>query len=77
MQKGFMYIDETIQLDFEMPKELQDCIKELDTAFEKNDEAMWDTNFESVGVLAKGFYSMGEISSEQMHKIWERYGTAG
>lgn len=77
MQKGFMYIDETIKLDFDMPEELQAELTILDKAFEENDVATWDVYYDSIGAYAKGMYSMGKITSEQLHKIWERYGTAG
>lgn len=77
MRKGFMYIDETIELDFDMPEELREEIEKLDKAFDENDVNTWDMYHESIGAYAKGLYSMGKITSKQMHKIWERYGTAG
>ena len=77
MQKGFMYIDETITLDFEMPDVLREYIEGMDKAFEENDTTSWDFYHEAIGSLAKGFYNMGLITSRQMHDVWERYGTAG
>lgn len=77
MQKGFMYIDETVTLDFEMPDELKKEIELMEKAFADNDESTWDLYHETIGVFAKGLHSEGKLTSEQMHKIWERYGTAG
>lgn len=77
MQKGFMYIDETIPMDFDMPEELREYIDGMDKAFEENDETSWDYYHEVIGEFAKNTCSEGLITSDQMYKIWERYGTAG
>ncbi len=77
MRKGFMYIDETIALNFKMPDELQEYIDGMDKAFEENDTETWDYYHEVIGEFAKNTHSEGLITSEQMHAIWERYGTAG
>ena len=77
MKKGFMYIDETIPMDFPMPEELREYIDGMDKAFEEDDSATWDYYHEVIGEFAKNTCSEGLITSEQMHKIWERYGTAG
>ena len=77
MRKGFMYIDETISVDFPMPEELREYIDGMDKAFEENDEMSWDFYHEVIGEFAKNVHNEGLITSEQMHAIWERYGTAG
>ena len=77
MRKGFMYIDETIKLDFKMPEELQEYIDGMDRAFADNDEDTWDYYHEVIGEFAKNTCSEGLITTEQRNKIWERYGTAG
>lgn len=77
MRKGFMYIDEDISMDFPMPEELREYIDGMDKAFEENDETTWDYYHEVIGEFAKNTHSDGYITSEQMHAIWERYGTAG
>ena len=77
MRKGFMFIDETIKLDFEMPEDLKEYIDGMDKAFEENDEMSWDFYHEVIGEFAKNVHNEGLITSEQMHTIWERYGTAG
>lgn len=77
MRKGFMFIDETIKLDFEMPEDLREYIDGMDKAFEENDEMSWDFYHEVIGEFAKNVHNEGLITSEQMHAIWERYGTAG
>lgn len=77
MRKGFMYIDETVVLDFDMPEELREYVNELDKAFEVDDEVTWDTYHEVIGEFAKNTCSEGLITTEQRNKIWERYGTAG
>lgn len=77
MRKGFMFIDETIKLDFEMPEDLKEYIDGMDKAFEENDEMSWDFYHEVIGEFAKNVHNEGLITSEQMHAIWERYGTAG
>lgn len=77
MRKGFMFIDETIKLDFEMPEDLREYIDGMDKAFEENDEMSWDFYHEVIGEFAKNVHNEGLITSAQMHAIWERYGTAG
>ena len=77
MRKGFMFIDETIKLDFEMPEDLKEYIDGMDKAFEENDEMSWDFYHEVIGEFAENVHNEGLITSEQMHAIWERYGTAG
>lgn len=77
MRKGFMYIDETIPMDFPMPEELREYIDGMDKAFEENDSVTWDYYHEVIGEFAKNCCSCGEITEEQREAIWERYGTAG
>lgn len=77
MQKGFMSIDESIQMDFDMPAELREYIEGMDKAFENNDEATWDYYHGVIGKFAKNEYNIGHISATQMYAIWERYGAAG
>ena len=77
MRKGFMYIDETVELDFDMPEELKEYCLGTDKAFEENDTTTWDYYREVIGEFAKNTCSEGYITSEQRDKIWERYGTAG
>lgn len=77
MQKGFMYIDETIPMDFPMPEELREYIDGMDKAFEENDDVTWDYYHEVIGEFAKNCHNQNKITSKQMHAIWERYGTAG
>lgn len=72
-----MYIDEEISMDFPMPEELREYIDGMDKAFEENDIDSWDYYHEVIGEFAKNMRNMGCISSDQMHAIWERYGTAG
>lgn len=77
MKKGFMYIDETVTLDFPMPDELQRYIDGMDRAFEEDDTDSWDFYHEVIGEFAKNTCNEGYITTEQRNKIWERYGTAG
>lgn len=77
MQKDFMFIDENIVLDFPMPEELKEFIDGLDAAFESGNISDWDYYHEVIGEFAKNEHNEGNITSEQMHAIWERYGTAG
>lgn len=77
MRKGFMYIDEEITLDFPMTQWLKESTDNLNIAFETNDYDLWLTEWDIVGVIAKTDHACGYITSEQMHKVWERYGTAG
>ena len=72
-----MYIDETIPMDFPMPKGLREYIDGMDKAFEENDEDTWDYYHEVIGEYAKNCCNQHKITSRQMHAIWERYGTAG
>ena len=77
MQKGFMYINENIKLDFEMREELQHYIDSMDEAFEENDEIKWDYYHEVIGAFAKNEWACGYITTKQRDAIWERYSTAG
>lgn len=77
MWKGFMYIDEEIPMNFPMPEELREYIDGMDKAFEENDTVMWDYYHEVIGEFAKTCRNNNQITSEQMHAIWDRYGTAG
>lgn len=77
MRKGFMFIDEEISMDFPMPEELREYIEGMDKAFEEDDIESWDYYHEVIGEFAKNTHNEGLITSEQMHAIWERYGTAG
>lgn len=77
MKKGWMYIDEEIILDFPMSEEFEEYIRGLDKAFEDNDESKWNYYWEAIGEFAKNEYHIGNITSEQMHMVWERYGTGG
>lgn len=72
-----MFIDETIELDFDMPEELKEYCDGMDKAFEDNDTLQWDFYHEVIGEFAKNTRNEGYITTEQMYKIWERYGTAG
>ena len=77
MQKGFMYIDETIKLDFDMPEELRKYVDGMDKVFEENDDVAWDYYHEVIGEFAKNTCNEGFITTKQRNMIWERYGTAG
>ena len=77
MQKGFMKIDETIDLDFDMPEELREYCDGMDKAFEEDDIDTWDYYHEVIGEFAKNECSCGYITSEQRNLIWEKYYTAG
>lgn len=78
MQKGEMFIDETITLDYgKLPDELAEYCKSCDEAFEEGDVLKWVKYHEVLGEFAKNSCSEGSISREQRNKIWERYGTAG
>lgn len=77
MKKGDMFIDEEIILDFPMTDEFKEYINGLDKAFEENDSRSWNFYIEVIGEFAKNEYNVGNLTSEQMHMVWERYGTAG
>lgn len=75
MQKGFMFIDETIILDFPMSKNMKEAVDNLDNAFETEDELLWNKWHEITGVIAKTDNACNMLTHEQMVSIWERYGT--
>lgn len=78
MRKGHMYIDEEIILDFPMVnEEFKEYTEKLDEAFEEDDWMKWNYYWEAIGEFAKNEHAIGNITSEQMHMVWERYGTAG
>ena len=54
MRKGFMYIDETVKLDFDMPEELKGYCLGMDKAFEENDTDTWDYYHEVIGEFGAG-----------------------
>lgn len=77
MTKGDMFIDEEITLDFPMTDEFRRFINGLDKAFEENDKIKWEYYHEVIGEFAKNEHNVGNLTSDQMHMVWERYGTAG
>lgn len=77
MRKGFMYIDEIISIDFDMSEELHEYIDGMNKAFEGSAEDACDYYHEVIGEFAKNTCSECLITTDQMYKIWERYGTAG
>ena len=78
MRKGFMFIDENIKLDFPMVNpEFKEYIDGMDKAFDEGNQVKFDYYWEAIGAFAKNEYHVGNITSEQMHAVWERYGTGG
>lgn len=75
MQKGFMFIDETIILDFPMSQSMKEAVDNLDNAFETGDVLLWDKWHEITGVIAKTDNACNMLTHDQMVLIWERYGT--
>lgn len=75
MQKGSMFIDENISVDFPMSPILEETVDGLNTAFDSGDELTWATLWEIVGLTAKTEHACGRLTHEQMVRIWERYGT--
>lgn len=72
-----MFIDKDIKLNFPMTDEFKKFIVELDKAFDDNDPVKWDYYWEVIGEFAKNEFYEGNLTSEQMQMVWERYGTAG
>lgn len=77
MQKGFMVIDEEIELNFNIPGELGEWVAALEKAFKEGDYITWTQYHEYIGEFAKNEYSCGNITADQREAIWSRYCTAG
>lgn len=75
MQKGSMFIDETVSINFPMSHVLEETVNGLNAAFNSGDELTWATLWEVVGLTAKTEHACGRLEYEQMVAIWERYGT--
>lgn len=72
-----MYKDESIILDFPIPKILQEYIDETERAIRLNDQNLFDAAMEMVEVCAKEAALAGWISYPDMSKIKEKYGGWG
>ena len=69
-----MFIDDSIKLDFEMPKSLDIEIANIETAFQNDDSFYFTVYLDDVEAIAKQCAINGSISYEQLNAIFRRYG---
>lgn len=72
-----MYIDKNMQLEFYIPKDLQEYLDMAEKCFAEDDDNHFDDAMEMVEVLAKAYAMDGTISYPDMHKIKVKYGGWG
>ena len=72
-----MYKDDSIELNFHIPKILQEYIDLTEQAVNENDEMLFDSAMEMVEVCAKEAALAGKISYSDMSKIKKKYGGWG
>ena len=74
MQRGEMYIDETVVIDEDkLSEDLRNYIKDIHNAFFNDDILEWDTLMEPFGGFIKEEYNENKISSDTYQKLKERY----
>lgn len=69
-----MFIDETIQVKEDLPKELLDFFRELKEYYDAGDWFQFDMLFELLEARAKAYYLAGKISREDLNLIFKKYG---
>lgn len=74
MEKKKCYYDESVLIDTSsLPIYLQEVIKELEECSFKQDEIMYDMNFEVLEGQAKSFLINGKITESDFHKLMRKY----
>ena len=74
MQKGEMYIDETIVIDEnKLSHDVAEYISDIMQAFEDGNVLQWDTLMEPFGGFIKEEFNENKISSETYRKLKERF----
>lgn len=74
MQKGEMFIDETVVIDdAKLSEDLREYISNIMKAFETGDILSWDTLMESFGGFIKEEFNENKISLETYNKLKERF----
>lgn len=69
-----MYYDDSIKLDFKIPKNLKIYIDKCDDYYRKNDDYYYTFFLEFLDNLSKSEYDAGNISKEQYILIRKKYG---
>lgn len=71
-----MFIDETVEVKEDLPKELGDYFLELKQYYDADDWFQFDMLFELVEARVKAYYLAGKISREDLNQIFKKYGIA-
>ena len=69
-----MYLDESMKIDFKVPKTLEGVIKDIDRSFYENDDLKFALLREDVESVTKQSCINGNITSSQLDTIFRRYG---
>jgi len=71
-----MFIDETVHVREDLPKELLEAFQELKGYYDADDWFQFDMLFELVEARTKAYYLAGKISREDLNLIFRKYGIA-
>ncbi len=70
-----MYIDETVEVRADLPKELLDDFIELRKHYEADEWFEFGMLFELVEARTKAYYLAGKIGREDLELIFKKYGS--
>ena len=69
-----MFIDDTIVIDFPIPKSLQWDINQLEDDYKRDDELDFALHLDGFEAMAKQAHINGNITANQLRKLFHRYG---
>ena len=72
MEQKFRWIDDSIKLDFKMPKIIEDLIKEVEQ-FDLDENYAYFSYIEALDSLAKLLYIEGKMTVHQRELIYRRF----
>lgn len=72
MEQKFRWIDDSIKLDFKMPKIIEDLIKEVEQ-FDLDENHAYFSYIEALDSLAKLLYSEEKMTAYQRELIYRRF----
>lgn len=72
MEQKFRWIDDSIKLDFKMPKIIEELIKEVEQ-FDLDENYAYFSYIEALDSLAKLLYSEGKMTAHQRELIYRRF----
>ena len=69
-----MFVDHSVKLRDNLPQALYADFMELQKYYEVDDWFHFDIFLEAVEASVKGYYLAGEITREDLNKIFQKYG---